>query len=178
MIWRCLVLLRFLNFKLKLFINSDLQSPCLQMKLHVTISFPDVFYRMYIPSFMTVMMAWSSFWIHRDECSARVKLGTLVVWTMVTEFIHIGFSYPDFLRAPVGNVWMTGCLSFTWLSFFLYIIVHVVRRRELARAKQELAIEVKKEKEEKKTGERTFSITSVHPVGIYRQLINHILKQY
>ena len=142
-----------------------LQSPCLEIKLHVTITYGLVFIRMYVPSFMAVMMAWSSFWIHRDEVSARIKLGTLVVWTMVTEFVTIGYTYPEYLRAPSGNVWMTGCLSFTWLSFFLYIVVHVVRRREKAKVKQDMELEVKKKKEEKRTGERAFSISGIHPVS-------------
>ena len=114
---------------------------------------------------MAVMMAWSSFWIHRDEVSARIKLGTLVVWTMVTEFVTIGYTYPEYVRAPSGNVWMTACLSFTWLSFFLYIVVHVVRRREKAKVRQDMELEVKKKKEEKRTGERAFSISGIHPVS-------------
>ena len=153
----------------------ELQSPCLEIQLYVTITFDWVFVHMYIPSFFAVLMAWSSFWIHRDEVSARIKLGTLVVWTVVTEFITIGYSYPEYLTVPVGNIWMIGCLSFTWLSFFLYVIVHVVRRREKARIKQDLELKYKKAEEEKKTGERAMSITSLHPVSLFQY---HTFKSY
>ena len=127
---------------------------------------------MYMPSFMAVMMAWSSFWIHRDEVSARIKLGTLVVWTMVTEFITIGISYPEYLRSLSGNVWMTGCMSFTWLSFFLYIVVHVSRRREKARVKQTLEREHSRQEEERKTGERALSISEIHPVRFLQLVLS------
>ena len=135
------------------------------MKLHVSLAFGQVFVRMYVPSFMAVMMAWSSFWIHRDEASARIKLGTLVVWTVVTEYVGLDYAYPEYMRGLGGQVWMIGCLSFCWLSFFMYIVVHVVRRREKASNKHEHEKAEKAKEQERKTGERTFSISDHHPVS-------------
>ena len=122
---------------------------------------------MYVPSFMAVMMAWSSFWIHRDEASARIKLGTLVVWTVATEYVGLDYAYSEYMRGLGGQVWMIGCLSFCWLSFFMYIVVHVVRRREKASDKHEHEKVEKAKEQERRTGERTFSISDHHPVCLF-----------
>ena len=99
--------------------------------------------------------------------SARIKLETLVVWTVATEFVWLDYAYSEYMRGLGGQVWMIGCLSFCWLSFFVCIVVHVVRRREKARDKLEKEI-VKTEKERgKRTGERTFSISDHHPVSLF-----------
>ncbi|XP_053400316.1 glycine receptor subunit alpha-4-like [Mercenaria mercenaria] len=111
---------------------DGMRTSCIGVKLFISKRFPSIFYRLYLPSFMAVLMAWSSFWIHRDEASARIKLGTLVVWTVMTEYISLEVAFPNYLDNIAGNVWMLGCMFFTWASFILYVIIHVVRRREKA----------------------------------------------
>ena len=121
---------------------------------------------MYVPSFMAVMMAWSSFWIHRDEASARIKLGTLVVWTVAMEYVGLDYAHSEYMMGLGGQVWLTGCLSFCWLSFFMYIVVHVVRRREKASVKHANEKAEKAKEQERRTGERAFSISDHHPVSL------------
>ncbi|XP_053400317.1 glycine receptor subunit alpha-2-like [Mercenaria mercenaria] len=142
---------------------DGMRTSCIEVKLFITKRFPSIFYRLYLPSFMAVLMAWSSFWIHRDEASARIKLGTLVVWTVMTEYISLEVAFPNYLDNIAGNVWMLGCMFFTWASFILYVIIHVVRRREKAKARHDEEREKEKEKEEKRTGERALSISALHP---------------
>ncbi|XP_060557577.1 glycine receptor subunit alpha-4-like [Ruditapes philippinarum] len=146
-------------------IFNGMRTSCVEVKLYVTRHFPSIFYRLYIPSFMAVLMAWSSFWIHRDEASARIKLGTLVVWTVMSQYISIEVAFPEYLDNIAGNVWMFGCIFFTWASFILYVIIHVVRRREKSKLKHDEKKEKEREKEAKRTGERALSISSVHPDG-------------
>ncbi|XP_060557571.1 glycine receptor subunit alpha-2-like [Ruditapes philippinarum] len=154
---------------------SGMRQSCVEVKLYVKRHFPSIFYRLYIPSFMAVLMAWSSFWIHRDEASARIKLGTLVVWTVMTEYISIEVAFPEYLDNTAGNVWMCGCMIFTWASFIFYVIIHVVRRREKSKSRHEEEKEKEKEREAKRTGERALSISTLHPDA---RLADNGLKGY
>ncbi|XP_052791928.1 glycine receptor subunit alpha-2-like [Mya arenaria] len=129
-------------------------SSCLEVQFHITRKFKSILFRVYLPSFLAVMMAWASFWIHRDEASARIKLGTLVSWVVVTEYMSIEYAFPRYLDYPAGNVWMIGCVVFTWLSFILYVAIHVVRRKEKTAARHEDEREKAKDKYHKRTGER------------------------
>lgn len=139
---------------------------CLEVKVYVTKRFDSILYRLYLPSFMSVLIAWSSFWVHRDEASARIKLGTLVVWTVMTEYIALEVAFPRYLDNIAGNVWMLGCMVFTWASFILYVIIHVIRRREKSKHRHEEEKEKEAAKEEKRSGERAMSISVMHPVRI------------
>lgn len=84
----------------------------------------------------------------------------------MTEYFTIELAFPYYLDNIQGIVWMLGCMSFTWISFFLYVIIHVMRRREMASTRHVEEKEKEKEKEQKRTGERAFSISSLHPVGL------------
>ncbi|WAQ99267.1 GLRA1-like protein, partial [Mya arenaria] len=137
-------------------------SSCLEVQFHITRKFKSILFRVYLPSFLAVMMAWASFWIHRDEASARIKLGTLVSWVVVTEYMSIEYAFPRYLDYPAGNVWMIGCVVFTWLSFILYVAIHVVRRKEKTAARHEDEREKAKDKYHKRTGERLQSVSSLH----------------
>ena len=158
-----------------------MRTSCVEVKLYVTRRFPSIFYRLYLPSLMAVLMAWSSFWIHRDEASARIKLGTLVVWTVMTEYISIEVAFPEYLDNTAGNVWMCGCMIFTWASFIFYVIIHVVRRREKSKIRHDEEKEKEREREAKRTGERALSISSLHPVSINVHVLSigyHFSKCY
>jgi len=41
--------------------------------------------QMYIPSLLTVILSWVSFWINMDAAPARVGLGITTVLTMTTQ---------------------------------------------------------------------------------------------
>ena len=47
----------------------------------------------------------------------------------------------------------------------MYTVVHVVRRKEKARNKQALEREQSQQEQEKKNGQRAYSISDIHPVS-------------
>lgn len=54
--------------------------------------------QMYIPSLLTVILSWVSFWINMDAAPARVGLGITTVLTMTTQSSGSRASLPKVVR--------------------------------------------------------------------------------
>ena len=62
--------------------------------------------QMYIPSLLTVILSWVSFWINMDAAPARVGLGITTVLTMTTQSSGSRASLPKVrdIKFNIGNV--------------------------------------------------------------------------
>lgn len=106
--------------------------------------------QMYIPSLLTVILSWVSFWINMDAAPARVGLGITTVLTMTTQSSGSRASLPKVgnwknIHSYTSNYWfncpfketiylflMLGMLVFHWFialirKVFVIIILHVHR---------------------------------------------------
>lgn len=60
--------------------------------------------QMYIPSLLTVILSWVSFWINMDAAPARVGLGITTVLTMTTQSSGSRASLPKVRQVWFENV--------------------------------------------------------------------------
>ncbi|XP_062340849.1 glycine receptor, alpha 4b isoform X4 [Osmerus eperlanus] len=58
---------------------------CIEVKFHLERQMGYYLIQMYIPSLLTVILSWVSFWINMDAAPARVGLGITTVLTMTTQ---------------------------------------------------------------------------------------------
>ena len=53
-----------------------------------------IFFQVYIPSSLIVVMSWVSFWLNRGAAPARVGLGVTTVLTMTTLMASVNAALP------------------------------------------------------------------------------------
>lgn len=58
---------------------------CIEVKFYLERQMGYYLIQMYIPSLLTVILSWVSFWINMDAAPARVGLGITTVLTMTTQ---------------------------------------------------------------------------------------------
>lgn len=70
---------------------------CIEVKFHLQRQMGYYLIQMYIPSLLTVILSWVSFWINMDAAPARVGLGITTVLTMTTQSSGSRASLPKVL---------------------------------------------------------------------------------
>lgn len=85
--------------------------------------------QMYIPSLLTVILSWVSFWINMDAAPARVGLGITTVLTMTTQSSGSRASLPKVSYVKAIDIWMAVCLLFVFAALLEYAAVNFVSRQ-------------------------------------------------
>ena len=131
--WSCHFVINIKSTSQSHTINVDilflvLDSSCVQLLVQIERSFAKNVVRMYMPSVFVVIVGWLSFWIDRNEVSARIKLGTLCLLAMITEEVGIKFLLPERYSFVAIEVWFIVNLVFVVMAMIEYTFVHAVDR--------------------------------------------------
>ena len=92
--------------------------------------------QLYVPSALTVILSWVSFWISADAIPARVSIGMLTVLTMTTQTTAANSQLPRVSYIKAIDVWMSMCLIFVFASLLEFAVVNVFLRREARQLKR------------------------------------------
>ncbi|XP_061753036.1 glycine receptor, alpha 4b isoform X2 [Nerophis ophidion] len=122
---------------------------CIEVKFYLERQMGYYLIQMYIPSLLTVILSWVSFWINMDAAPARVGLGITTVLTMTTQSSGSRASLPKVSYVKAIDIWMAVCLLFVFAALLEYAAVNFVSRqhKEFFRLRKKL-----KEQERQRTG--------------------------
>ena len=84
---------------------------CIEVKFYLERQMGYYLIQMYIPSLLTVILSWVSFWINMDAAPARVGLGITTVLTMTTQSSGSRASLPK-----VKQLWRQYTYSLFWIK--------------------------------------------------------------
>uniref|UniRef100_A0A3B4BQ14 Glycine receptor, alpha 4b n=1 Tax=Pygocentrus nattereri TaxID=42514 RepID=A0A3B4BQ14_PYGNA len=102
---------------------------CIEVKFHLERQMGYYLIQMYIPSLLTVILSWVSFWINMDAAPARVGLGITTVLTMATQSSGSRASLPKVSYVKAIDIWMAVCLLFVFAALLEYAAVNFVSRQ-------------------------------------------------
>ncbi|KAK2816661.1 hypothetical protein Q7C36_022932 [Tachysurus vachellii] len=116
---------------------------CIEVKFHLQRQMGYYLIQMYIPSLLTVILSWVSFWINMDAAPARVGLGITTVLTMTTQSSGSRASLPKVSYVKAIDIWMAVCLLFVFAALLEYAAVNFVSRqhKEFFRLRRRLQAE-------------------------------------
>jgi len=78
----------------------------------------------YIPSGLTVVMSWISFWIKPDAIPARITLGVTSLLTLATQNQQSQSALPPVSYIKAVDVWMSSCTLFVFASLLQFGLVN------------------------------------------------------
>ncbi|KAA0184526.1 hypothetical protein HAZT_HAZT003326 [Hyalella azteca] len=78
----------------------------------------------YVPSALTVVMSWISFWIKPEAIPARVTLGVTSLLTLATQNQQSQSSLPPVSYIKAIDVWMSSCTVFVFASLLQFGVVN------------------------------------------------------
>ncbi|XP_047476004.1 LOW QUALITY PROTEIN: uncharacterized protein LOC125029867 [Penaeus chinensis] len=78
----------------------------------------------YVPSAITVVMSWISFWIKPEAIPARVTLGVTSLLTLATQNQQSQSSLPPVSYIKAIDVWMSSCTVFVFASLLQFGLVN------------------------------------------------------
>ncbi|XP_045583494.2 uncharacterized protein [Procambarus clarkii] len=84
----------------------------------------------YVPSAITVVMSWISFWIKPEAIPARVTLGVTSLLTLATQNQQSQSSLPPVSYIKAIDVWMSSCTVFVFASLLQFGIVNYFMETE------------------------------------------------
>uniref|UniRef100_A0A673NQR3 Glycine receptor subunit alpha-4-like n=1 Tax=Sinocyclocheilus rhinocerous TaxID=307959 RepID=A0A673NQR3_9TELE len=128
------------------------QFTCIEVKFHLERQMGYYLIQMYIPSLLTVILSWVSFWINMDAAPARVGLGITTVLTMTTQSSGSRASLPKVSYVKAIDIWMAVCLLFVFAALLEYAAVNFVSRqhKEFFRLRRKLREEQRYREEKAK----------------------------
>ena len=105
---------------------------CLAVRFYLQRRFEYYILRDYTVSSFIVIIAWMSFWIHRDAVPARITLGVTSLLTMTTQLGNssTGTAIVSYLKAI--DIWNTFCMVMVFVALMEYAVVNVLSHREAA----------------------------------------------
>uniref|UniRef100_A0A669B3K0 Glycine receptor, alpha 4b n=2 Tax=Oreochromis TaxID=8139 RepID=A0A669B3K0_ORENI len=123
---------------------------CIEVKFYLERQMGYYLIQMYIPSLLTVILSWVSFWINMDAAPARVGLGITTVLTMTTQSSGSRASLPKVSYVKAIDIWMAVCLLFVFAALLEYAAVNFVSRqhKEFFRMKKKLKEQQQRTEEE------------------------------
>lgn len=89
---------------------------CIEVKFYLERQMGYYLIQMYIPSLLTVILSWVSFWINMDAAPARVGLGITTVLTMTTQSSGSRASLPKVVRQVTLEPLQRGMFQFKHLQ--------------------------------------------------------------
>ncbi len=91
----------------------------------------------YVPTYMTVFIAWINFLMDPKELSTRATLGISAFLAITLQFGNIMKNQPPVSYVKALDVWMLGCISFLFVALTeLAIVSYMVRSDKPNRRKQ------------------------------------------
>uniref|UniRef100_A0A3P8W7W2 Glycine receptor, alpha 4b n=1 Tax=Cynoglossus semilaevis TaxID=244447 RepID=A0A3P8W7W2_CYNSE len=102
---------------------------CIEVRFYLDRQMGYYLIQMYIPSLLTVILSWVSFWINMDAAPARVGLGITTVLTMTTQSSGSRASLPKVSYVKAIDIWMAVCLLFVFAALLEYAAVNFVSRQ-------------------------------------------------
>nr|AWJ68187.1 putative GABA receptor 5 [Hirudo verbana] len=84
--------------------------------------------QVFVPSFLTVILSWVSFWINIDGVPARCTLGLVTVLTIATQSSSVNATLPRVSYIKAIDVWLIVCLLFVFCALLEYAFVNVAAR--------------------------------------------------
>uniref|UniRef100_A0A3B5B9I9 Glycine receptor subunit alpha-2-like n=1 Tax=Stegastes partitus TaxID=144197 RepID=A0A3B5B9I9_9TELE len=129
---------------------------CIEVKFYLERQMGYYLIQMYIPSLLTVILSWVSFWINMDAAPARVGLGITTVLTMTTQSSGSRASLPKVSYVKAIDIWMAVCLLFVFAALLEYAAVNFVSRqhKEFFRLRKKL-----------KEQQRQRAVSAAHPLS-------------
>uniref|UniRef100_A0A672JM40 Glycine receptor, alpha 4b n=1 Tax=Salarias fasciatus TaxID=181472 RepID=A0A672JM40_SALFA len=123
---------------------------CIEVKFYLERQMGYYLIQMYIPSLLTVILSWVSFWINMDAAPARVGLGITTVLTMTTQSSGSRASLPKVSYVKAIDIWMAVCLLFVFAALLEYAAVNFVSRqhKEFFRLRKKLKEQQRQRNEE------------------------------
>uniref|UniRef100_A0A4W6F8V0 Glycine receptor, alpha 4b n=1 Tax=Lates calcarifer TaxID=8187 RepID=A0A4W6F8V0_LATCA len=123
---------------------------CIEVKFYLERQMGYYLIQMYIPSLLTVILSWVSFWINMDAAPARVGLGITTVLTMTTQSSGSRASLPKVSYVKAIDIWMAVCLLFVFAALLEYAAVNFVSRqhKEFFRLRKKLKEQQRQRAEE------------------------------
>lgn len=98
--------------------------------------------QVFIPSILTVLLSWVSFWITAEATPARTTLGLVTVLTMATQSVGMMTNLPRVSYIKAIDVWFGTCLLFVVAAFLEFAWVNTLCR--VAKRKESSSIEMYK----------------------------------
>uniref|UniRef100_A0A3Q3S4K5 Glycine receptor, alpha 4b n=1 Tax=Mastacembelus armatus TaxID=205130 RepID=A0A3Q3S4K5_9TELE len=129
---------------------------CIEVKFHLERQMGYYLIQMYIPSLLTVILSWVSFWINMDAAPARVGLGITTVLTMTTQSSGSRASLPKVSYVKAIDIWMAVCLLFVFAALLEYAAVNFVSRQHK---------EFFKRRKKLKEQQRQRTVSATRPLG-------------
>lgn len=83
----------------------------------------------YIPSSLTVIVSWVTFWIDLDCPPARVTLGFMSILTIITQILEVRKILPPVNYLTAIDIWLFVCLCFCFLSLAEYAFAYTLFRK-------------------------------------------------
>ncbi|XP_064637011.1 glycine receptor subunit alpha-1-like [Lineus longissimus] len=88
---------------------------------------------LYIPSVLTVILSWVSFWLDVNSVPARISLGILTILTTTTQSSGLRSTLPRVSYVKAIDVWLLTNLVFVFIAFLEFAVVNVLARQEAKR---------------------------------------------
>ena len=110
--------------------------PCLEMMFYFKRDIGYCIIQLYVPSALTVILSWLSFWISTDAIPERVSIGMLTVLTITTQSSAANSKLPSVSYIKAIDVWMSVCLIFLFASLLESAVIHVCLRRGIHQNRQ------------------------------------------
>ncbi|XP_076469401.1 glycine receptor subunit alpha-2-like [Babylonia areolata] len=103
--------------------------PCLQATLRMSRQIGFYIFQTYLPSVLTVILSWASFWIDHEAVPARISVGLLTVLTITTQLSGSRAQLPRVPYIKAIDVWMSANLVFVFAAYMEYAAVTVLSRK-------------------------------------------------
>ena len=79
--------------------------------------------QIYMPSYMVVVLAWVSFWVDREQTTARIAMGITTVLTMATLIGSARVSLPQVSYVKSLEWFLIMCFMFVFFAILEYALV-------------------------------------------------------
>ncbi|XP_074650223.1 glycine receptor subunit alpha-3-like [Tubulanus polymorphus] len=104
--------------------------PCISVGFHIQREFEYYLIQMFVPSVLTVMLSWLSFWLDPTATPARISLGLLTVITMTTQTTGIVSQLPKVSYIKAIDMWTAMCIASVFAALVEFAVVNMLVRRE------------------------------------------------
>ena len=102
---------------------------CIQVVFTLSRNIGFYIIQLYVPSALTVMLSWVSFWLDARSVPARISLGVLTILTIITQSSGFSQSLPKVSYVKAVDIWTTMCLIFVFLALVEYACLNSLLRK-------------------------------------------------
>ena len=93
--------------------------------------------QIYIPSVLTVILSWLSFWISHEATAARMSLGITSVLTLTTLFTASRLLYPAVPYIKSIEWFQCYCFGFAFAALIEFVLVSHYAAKSKGRSKKD-----------------------------------------